>query len=463
MDREGNLNFLSLARIVCCTQCEDKIFAMSILNEAIVSAANEIPLFVEPRRSADVARLNLARLRIEDGIKLETVFQQVTETSADILKVERSSVWLLIDHRRALRCIDLFEQSKQTHSAGVTLHVEDFPDYFAAVQRRKTVPAESAGTDPRTSELNDAYLQPLGITSLLDAPIYIGGEVVGVVCQEHIGPPREWSTEERDFAGSMADIVALKIRAAENNEAQIALHTQTGQLAELRRMESLADLAAGVAHDFGNILAVINNWAALLAKDGAFTPPVVEAAQHIAEAVQRGSVLARELIEFSRPTRHSVRVIRPAEVVASQLPLFQAATGDRHTLHLDILSRDGRVLMAAEQLERVILNLVINARDAMAEPGTITLAVDAVNDRYEDGTPGRFVVVTVSDQGEGIPNAVLPRIFDPFFTTKPRGLGTGLGLAVVNQLVEHAGGFVRVETVVAQGTTFAIYLPRVST
>ena len=138
----------------------------------------------------------LTKLRIEDGIALETGFRRVTETAADLLNVERVGVWLLVDERRALRCVDLFERSKATHSAGITLHVGAFPEYFAALERRKTVPAEVALTDPRTAGLAYVHLTPLGITSMLDATIFVGGEAVGVVCHEHIGAPREWTTEQ---------------------------------------------------------------------------------------------------------------------------------------------------------------------------------------------------------------------------------------------------------------------------
>jgi signal transduction histidine kinase len=129
---------------------------------------------------------------------------------------------------------------------------------------------------------------------------------------------------------------------------------------------------------------------------------------------------------------------------------------------LDVRSATGRVLIAPDQLERAVLNLVVNARDAMPAGGPVGVTVDAVDDVADDGRPGQFLVVAVSDRGTGIPAEVLDRIFDPFFTTKPRGQGTGLGLAVVGQVAEHAGGFVRVQTAVGQGTTFRLFLPRVS-
>src|SRR5262245_45765077 len=416
----------------------------------------------ESNRPADIARLALTKLRIEDGIALETVFRRVTETAADVLDVERVGVWLLVDERRALRCVDLFERSKATHSAGITLQVGEFPEYFAALERRKTVPAEVALTDPRTDELADAYLIPLGITSMLDATIFVGGEVVGVVCHEHIGAPREWTTEQRDFAGSMADVLALKIRAAEMEELRIALRTQALQLAESRRVGSLAEMAAGVAHDFNNILTLMIGGAELIAENLTCPSEVLVFARQITAAGQRGVALAKELMGFARPGPRSSRVIRPAEVLTSQLVVLQAAAGERHPVTLEVRSATGRVLIDPNQLERVVLNLVMNARDAMSAGGPIGVLVDAVVEPDDDGKPGQCVLIAVSDCGAGIPPAVLPRIFDPFFTTKPRGQGTGVGLAVVYQVVSYAGGFVRVETAVGQGSTFRVYLTQVS-
>ena len=416
----------------------------------------------ESNRPADIARLDLTKLRIEDGIALETVFRRVTETAADILNVERVGVWLLVDERRALRCVDLFERSKATHSAGITLQVCEFPEYFAALERRKTVPAEVALTDPRTGGLADAYLIPLGITSMLDATIFVDGEVVGVVCHEHIGAPREWTTEQRDFAGSMADVLALKLRAAEIEELRSALRTQAMQLAESRRVGSLAEMAAGVAHDFNNILTVMIGGAELIAENPACPSEVAAFVRQITAAGQRGVALAKELMGFARPGPRSSRVIRPAEVLTSQLVVLQAAAGARHPVTLEARSATGRVLIDPNQLERIVLNLVVNARDAMSAGGPIGVLVDAVVERDDDGKPGQYVLIAVSDCGTGIPPAVLARIFDPFFTTKPRGQGTGVGLAVVYQIVSYAGGFVRVETAVGQGSTFRVYLPQVS-
>jgi signal transduction histidine kinase len=416
----------------------------------------------EPNRPADLARLELTKLRVQDGVSLRAVVRNVTETAAKVLNVERASVWLLVDQRRVLRCVDLYELSKGKHSAGISFQIADFPEYFAALERRKTLPAELAVTDPRTSGLTEAYLEPLGITSLLDAAIFVGGDVIGVVCHEHVGPLREWTTEERDFAGSMADLLALKIRAAEMEDARKVLRTQASQLAESRRLDSLAELAAGVAHDFNNILSVIISDAGLIASRPDADAELVTIAKRIQDAGWRGAAQAKEMMSFAKPLTRTSRVVRPGELILAQKSLLQTAVGNEHPLAFQINESAGRILIAPEQLDRLMLNLVINARDASPIGSVISIAVDVVELPDEEAEPGPYVQISVQDRGAGIPAELLPKIFDPFFTTKPRGLGTGLGLTAVDQIVKFAGGFIRVESTVGQGSCFRVYLPRVS-
>jgi two-component system, cell cycle sensor histidine kinase and response regulator CckA len=422
---------------------------------------NASPAPIEPKRPADVARMDIARLRVENGMKLDTVFQRVTEIAATTLRVERVGVWLLINNRHTLRCASLYELSKALHSSGMTLEVSDFPDYFAALEGRKTVSAEVATTDPKTSTLADAYLIPLGITSILDAPIFLDGEVVGVVCHEHIGPEREWTTEDRDFAGSMSDLLSAKIRSAEVEDMKTALHLQLNQIAENRRLESLAQMAAGAAHDFNNVLTIVSNHAELIAMNPTSKGNVLESAQCIITAATHGAKLAAELMAFAQPGPNSARVVRPAEIVKEQLPLLKTAAGN-HPIQLQIRSDTGRAFIAPDHLQRLVLNLVMNARDAVTDSSSIEIALDSIDAVDERGKQGRFVLLEVRDQGSGIPDEIVGRIFDPFFSTKPRGKGTGLGLSVVNQIVSHAGGFLRLITAAAKGTTFQVYLPRVS-
>jgi hypothetical protein len=141
--------------------------------------------------------------------QLEATASRITESAAATLGVARASVWLREDDGQALRCVDLFERDKGTHSAGIVLKAEDFGSYFEALGSERTIAANDAHTDPRTACFSESYLTPLGIGSMLDVPIWAKGEMVGVLCHEHIGGAREWNSDEETFAFLLAGFVSL--------------------------------------------------------------------------------------------------------------------------------------------------------------------------------------------------------------------------------------------------------------
>lgn len=404
------------------------------------------------RRPLDDARLRMSRLSTA-SMELSEVFRKLCEIAARALSVERAGIWLLVNHGSAIRCVCLFERSGGMFSEGATLRVEDFPSYFASLRVRRTIPAESAVHDPRTSELLETYLAPLGISSMLDAPILIDGQIQGVVCHEHVGPVREWATEERDFAGSVADLIALKIKGAEMENLRRVVRDLDSDRAEQRKSDCVAGLAAGVAHDFRNLLGIIHGYAKEIALDVPSDSPIREHVDEILKTVERGTALTSELMAVGREQGGHPKVFDPGAHLAAFLPALRRAVGDRHTIEFTRAPGVGRVFIEPSQLERIALNLVLNARDAMTRGGAVGLSVSADNGH---------VTLAVSDTGGGVEPSALERIFDPFFTTKPRGHGTGLGLTVVQQAVERAGGDLRVENQPGLGATFMVILPRVS-
>lgn len=408
------------------------------------------------RRPMDDARLRISRLS-PAKLELPELFRKLTEIAADTLQVERAGIWLLVNHRSAIRCVCLFERSKRLFSEGATLRVADFPSYFASLKVRKTVPAESAAHDPRTNELQETYLAPLGISSMLDAPILIDDEMQGVVCHEHVGLAREWTTEERDFAGSVADLVALKLKGAEIEKLRRIVRDLDSDRAAQRHRESIAHMAAGVAHDFRNLLVIISGFAQEIAHEVAPDSLVGRHAKEILQTVARGTALTAELTAIGRDECGQPQVVDPGEHLATYLPALQKAVGDRHVIDFQRGSGIGRVFIEPSQLERIVSNLVLNARDAMMNGGTIALSLSS-GQQEEDG----HVRLAVADTGGGIDPAVQDRIFDPFFSTKPRERGSGLGLTIVQQAVERAGGDLRVENRPGAGVTFVVLLPRVS-
>jgi len=172
------------------------------------------------------ALVRLARSEKLAGGQWQEVLREVTEAAAWALETERTSVWLYVQPS-VLRCANLFERSPQRHSSGVELVAEDYPAYFEALREEHTIAAHDARTDARTREFTASYLAPLGITSMLDAPIRAGGAIAGVICHEHVGPVRRWEVDEQNFAASVADLLSLALETGERKKAE----------AELRRSE----------------------------------------------------------------------------------------------------------------------------------------------------------------------------------------------------------------------------------
>jgi signal transduction histidine kinase len=411
-------------------------------------------------REHEAARLRLARLHLGDGVTLEGALRSATEIAAEMLDVARVGIWLFDDDHRALRCESLFERGTKTHSSGAMLRAADFPDYCRALEERRDIPAGAARSNGLTHELGASYLEPLGIVALLDAPIFRAGEVVGVVCHEHT-TLRQWSDEERDLAAAVADLIARLLDEDALIDAEARLQAQDSYLTEARKMEALGRLAAGVAHDFRNLLSVVVGYADDIRRVST-TPRITNASTEILETAERGAVLVKDLLAFGREEPCAPRVLDVAEVVESMANVLRTAVSSTHPIELRCQRPIGRVLVDRSSLERVLLNLVLNARDAMPRGGSIGIEVRELQIANGAGKSGVFVLLEVIDTGTGMTAATRERLFEPFFTTKPGGKGSGIGLAVVYRVVERCGGFLQVDSELGRGTRMRVFLPRVA-
>ena len=169
------------------------------------------------------ALVGLTRGKTLTSGRLDAAFAEIACAAADVLDVERVSVWLYNDSKTSIRCLDLYERAAQRHSHGAVLPAADSPSYFAALEHARIIAAHDAPGDALTAEFAESYLRPHGIASMLAAPICLRGTVVGVVCHEHTGPPRQWTADEQQFAGSVADLAALALESSDRAETQNAL------------------------------------------------------------------------------------------------------------------------------------------------------------------------------------------------------------------------------------------------
>jgi len=261
----------------------------------------------------------------------------------------------------------------------------------------------------------------------------------------------EWRSQAPLLLGLFRDVTAQK-RLEE-------------QLRQSQKMEAIGQLAGGVAHDFNNILTVIHGHASLLLANQGLPAPALRSARQIVQASERASGLTRQLLTFSRRQIMQPRRLDLNEVVSNMTMMLGRILGEDIALQLKYWPQPAFVHADASMIEQVLLNLAVNARDAMPKGGQLAVRIlrtpigrNHLVDHAE-GQPGEFVCLTVTDNGCGIAPENLRRIFEPFFTTKEVGKGTGLGLATVYGIVKQHQGWIDVESEPGKGASFRVYLP----
>jgi two-component system, cell cycle sensor histidine kinase and response regulator CckA len=305
------------------------------------------------------------------------------------------------------------------------------------------------------------------------------------------GIPEVMSYFERVEKGDMGLVAEMTNRAADGSEVHCEWHptplfdstdTLTGvitmvmdiserssledQLRQSQKMEAVGRLAGGIAHDFNNLLTAIMGYGELLEARIVSTDQSSGYVQQIKKAAKRAAALTYQLLAFSRKQVLQAQLLVVGDVITDLEQMLRRLIGEHITLKTDLEKKSWQVLADAGQLEQVVMNLVVNARDAMPLGGSLTISTrnrhldNEMVRTYAEVPPGDYVMMVVSDTGEGMEDSVKRRIFEPFFTTKPEGKGTGLGLAVVFGVVRQSGGFIFVDSVPTKGSRFDVLLPR---
>ena len=415
----------------------------------------------------------------------DDAIRRIIERAAELLEVERVSVWEFTDDRKAIVCDDLYVRSTRAHER--PRPVSSCPRYLATLESSLTLAADDAQRDPRTSELTDSYLIPHNVISMLDAPIRRDGRLVGVVCHEQVGRRHEWSVLEQCSAGWVAGLVARAMDVRERRQL-------ADRLERAERLDSIGRLAGGLAHDFNNCLTAI-----LAHVDNGLssrTPADMQAALgEVRDAALSAGQLSKELLAAGRA--------EPVSLVPMDLAALLTALSGRLSA---LMPPNGRFELAvppspvwvrgdAGALERVVINLVCNAGDAVAGAGGYVRVALTRAGASSAGAPvpsAASAAIEVIDNGVGMDAAIQSRLFEPFFTTKaetaiaagagraaaagapaaggaaaggdgraarkPTG-GTGLGLATAFGIVRQHHGTITVESAPRQGSRFTVLLP----
>jgi signal transduction histidine kinase/CheY-like chemotaxis protein len=271
-----------------------------------------------------------------------------------------------------------------------------------------------------------------------------------------------------DGRGKVRFIIGVSRDITELKRAEAAKARIEDELRQAQKLESVGRLAAGVAHDFNNLLTVINGYSRLMLGGMPADDPLRGGVEEIRKAGERAAALTQQLLAFSRKQILQPRVLDLNRVVDAMRPMLQPLMGENVELCVNLHAEPTTICADPNQLEQALMNLAANSRDAMPEGGRFSIETGFVEwdqsqaQLHPGAHAGRYVVLAVSDTGEGMSEETRGHIFEPFFTTKEVGKGTGLGLSTIHGIVEQSGGCVEASSELGRGTTFRIYMPGVA-
>ncbi|HPM75832.1 MAG TPA: CHASE domain-containing protein [bacterium] len=398
---------------------------------------------------------------------IESLAAELTEKAAKAAETHRLAVWLFNPEGTRLTCLDAYDAADGRHERGEVLDRETCDDHIISLAGAPFADVYDVQDDARTAGCRDNYLKPRGIASVLAAAIRAGDQELGVLCLEHRGAKRRWLADEITFACQLADQLAIAILAHQRQKYEQEQARLQDQLQQAMKMEAIGRLAGGVAHDFNNILTGISGYAEIVQSSLRWDDPIQADVEEIRTAAERAAKLITQLLAFSRKQIIDPKVIRPNEVLENSQKMLRRIIGE----DVDFVFRPAGDLWSIKvdpgQLDQILVNLAVNARDAMPDGGKLTIETQnvVIEEEYCQAHPGlqagKFIMLAVGDNGVGMSEETIQHIFEPFFSTKAKGKGTGLGLATVYGILRQNQGLVNVYSELGVGTTFKIYFPAI--
>ncbi|QLG47390.1 response regulator [Natrinema halophilum] len=384
---------------------------------------------------------------------LETAARRITETSAHVLDVPRVNIWLFEadDDEGTLNCVDHYEKSRDEHSSDKQVTATDYPTYFSALESQRSIAADTAREDPRTAELTDDYLEVHDIGALLDSPVRSEGKMIGAICHEHVGGPREWTEDEIEFVSDVSDIVYRAFRNRERNEYERELERQN---------ERLEEFAAVVSHDLTNPLTVAST-SLDMARDSGDEADFERAE----EALDRMDDLIDDLLTLARQGQQVEETV-PIALDAVAESAWEGVQSDDATLIVDFDAY--RITADEARLHQLFENLFSNAIEHGSKRGRTdgSASEPAKTQREsEEGAGVEGVTITVglleaeagfyvADDGPGLPDVERELLFEKGFSTTEGG--TGFGLSIVESIASAHGWTVEATDSEAGGARFEI-------
>jgi signal transduction histidine kinase/CheY-like chemotaxis protein len=423
------------------------------------------------RRRQQAEALSEIGRTISQSLDVEEVAQRIADSVRALFRAENTAVFRLEPESQDLITVAASGNVGQADPKSVA-----FPGGTGvvglAVRTRQAVSTADLLADPRVTleAMARARIEQSPYRAVLAVPLIITGRVIGAL---GIGasPGRVFASEDIRLAETFADQAAAALENARlyeaTQQAYEDLKRTQDQLVQAQKMESVGRLAGGVSHDFNNLLTVIAGRAQLAIRQVDPQSQMRRDLEAISGATERAAALTRQLLAFGRKQVLQAQVLDLHVVVEGINRLLARTIGEDITIKTVTAPDLGRVKADPTQIEQVIMNLVVNARDAMPEGGQVTIETSNVDldetyaRTHMEVPPGPYVMLAVTDTGIGMDRDTQTRIFEPFFTTKEPGKGTGLGLATVYGIVKQSGGHLSVYSEQGRGTTFKVYLQRV--
>jgi len=428
----------------------------------VVAAIRDIGAYPRVKQALQRARYSehlaqLGRLAV-DTRDLQAVLQQVPEIITRALEVEVAMVWLLDGNRLEFRVASGVGLVPGEEIGAHVANRPDTPPGFVLSQGRPVVVPDYA--DEARFRVPAAYIDA-GLVSALAVPLSDRGRVIGMLSVRSRESKR-FGDEEVRFLESLSSLLATSLQRVQTEE----------ELNHAQRLESVGQLTGGIAHDFNNLLTVIQGNLQVLEElpELAHSSHAQRLLAAATRASRRGAELTGKLLAFSRRQVLQPVAIDTHALLHSLADMLRRTLDQRIRIEIDIAPGHPLVMADPGQLESALLNIAINARDAMPEGGTLRFRTEICealptglrNERNNPGNNGttHFVAISIADSGTGMPDDVKERAFEPFFTTKEAGRGTGLGLSTVYGFVTQSRGAVSIDSKVGQGTTVTLYLPQ---